>query len=263
MASHRRRMSHFIATQKAGLTAAPLDDLMERPLPMNWYGRSGCQCPARQPCHTLHTQSMPAALHAYCEGLFLWILSGQLEPGAGDPRCWWLAQSRHIGWASADKASWILSELYFATMAWLLAGNSPIKFPSLHKCMPSAYRHLCAREFWTPRPLVRTSTCQWMDQIWIVCPCNMVGVGWRKHNPARTANILYQIVGWGPPLDTNESTMCIYVYVCTYMYVYVCKCTYMCTYIHICICMYKYIHICTWIFTYVHIYVHIYVQLLT
>jgi hypothetical protein len=31
-------------------------------------GRPGCQCQAHQPCHTLHARSMPAALHAYCEG---------------------------------------------------------------------------------------------------------------------------------------------------------------------------------------------------
>jgi hypothetical protein len=109
-------------------------------------------------------------------------------------------------------------------MAWLLAGNSPIRFPSLHKCMPSEYRPLCARVFWTPRPLVRTSTRQWMGKIWIVCPCKMVGVGWRKHNPARTANILYQIVGWGPLLDTKESTMYMYVHICTCIYIYVCLC---------------------------------------
>jgi len=108
MASHRRRMSHFIAIQKAGFTHAELDDQMERPLPTNWYGRPGCQCQAHPPCHTLHTRSMPAALHAYCEGAVDWHYPDILVVA-------------HCGWASADKASWILSELYFIIYAHICA----------------------------------------------------------------------------------------------------------------------------------------------
>ena len=57
--------------------------------------------------------------------------------------------------------------------------------------------------------------------------------------------------------------ICMYVYVCTYMYVRICMYIYVCRYMYVCICMYvyvctyMYVHICTYVYVCTYMYVRV------
>ena len=88
-----------------------------------------------------------------------------------------------------------------------------------------------------------------------------VVISWNRDTPK--SSIYRWVVHYKPSIFgyTHFRTVCIHIYICTYVHMYICTYVhmYICTYVHMYICTYVYMYICIYVYMYICIYAYMYI----